>query len=116
TMQSDVTVGRLAAVDLRDALSRRSEGWFRGRLTEGVDVYVPYTRSIRSGWTVAIGIPVSAVHSNAAEMGWLFAAGIVAALLAALLLANGLSRRVLRPMASLAAAARAIGRGEPVDP
>lgn len=116
TMDSETMVGRLASVSLRDALAQRPEGWFRGTTLEGTEVYTPYTRSLRSGWTVAMGIPADAVNASAVEVGWIFAAGIIAALLAAILLANGLSRRIARPIASLASSARAIGRGEPVHP
>jgi signal transduction histidine kinase len=109
-------VGQLASVSLRNALSQASEGWFRGGTLEGVEVYTPYTRSARSGWTVAIGMPADEVDSGAAEIGWIFAAGAIAAILAAILLANGLSRRIALPISSLATSARSIGRGEPVDP
>lgn len=116
TRSSEEMVGQLAAVSLRNALSQASEGWFRGTTLEGVEVYTPYTRSASSGWTVAIGMRADEVDSGANEIGWLFAAGAIAAVLAAILLANGLSRRIARPIGSLATAARSIGRGEPVDP
>lgn len=116
TRDSEEMVGRLASVSLRNALSQAPEGWFRGSTLEGDDVYTPYTRSASSGWTVAIGMRAAGVDSGAAEIGWIFAAGAIAAVLAAILLANGLSRRIARPISSLATAARAIGRGEPVDP
>lgn len=116
TRGGEEMVGRLASVSLRNALSEASEGWFRGTTLEGTDVYTPYTRSANSGWTVAIGMGADGVDSRAADIGWFFAAGAIAAILAAILLANGLSRRIAIPISSLATAARSIGRGEPVDP
>jgi len=116
TQGSEEMVGRLASVSLRHALSRAPEGWFRGATLEGVEVYTPYTRSAHSGWTVAIGMGADRVDSRAADIGWIFAAGAIASILAAFLLANGLSRRIAGPISSLATAARSIGRGEPVDP
>lgn len=116
TMDNDAMVGQLASVSLRDALSQEPEGWFRGATLEGSAVYTPYTRSLKSGWTVAIGIPAAEVDSGAAAVGWIFAVGVVAALLAGILLARRLSRRIVLPIASLASTARAMGRGEPVEP
>lgn len=117
TIDNDANVGRLASVSLRNALTREpEEGWFRGATLEGAEVYTPYTRSLRSGWTVAIGIPAAQVDTGAATVAWIFAAGVALALIAAVVLANRLSRRIQRPMAALASTARAIGRGEPVEP
>lgn len=116
TTSSEEMVGQLASVSLRNALSQAPEGWFRGVTLENVEVYTPYTRSASSGWTVAIGMRAAEVDSGAAEIGWIFAAGAIAAILAAILLANGLSRRIALPISSLATSARSIGRGEPVDP
>lgn len=116
TQGGEEMVGQLASPSLRNALSQASEGWFRGTTLEGLEVYTPYTRSAYSGWTVAIGMGAAGVDARAADIGWIFAAGAIAALLAAILLANGLSRRIARPISSLATAARGIGRGEPMDP
>ena len=116
TQGSEEMVGSLASASLRNALSRATEGRFRGATLEGVEVYTPYTRSAHSGWTVAIGMGAAGVDSRAADIGWIFAAGAIASILVAILLANGLSRRIVRPISSLATSARSIGRGEPIDP
>jgi len=56
-------VGQLASESLRSALSRSSEGWFRGSTIEGWPVYTPYNRSPFSGWSVAMGIPATVVDA-----------------------------------------------------
>lgn len=116
TVDNEAMVGRLASVSLRSALVEAGEGWFRGRTLENFAVYTPFSRSPRTGWTVALGIPAGSVDAGAADVGWVFAAGIIAAVLAAILLANVLSRRIAGPIAALAATARAVGRGEAVEP
>ncbi|HJU64003.1 MAG TPA: PAS domain S-box protein [Candidatus Binatia bacterium] len=64
TVEHEQNVGRLASEDLRAALGSEPEAWFRGKTIEGWDVYTPYNRSDFSGWTVAIGIPASAVDAS----------------------------------------------------
>lgn len=116
TIDQNTRVGQLAAVTLRDALREAPEGLALGRTLEGTRVYMPYHQSSNTGWTVAIGIPAAQVEAGVAGVGWIFALGIMAAVLAAILLANVLSRRIAAPIASLETAARALGRGEPVRP
>ncbi|MGI9038350.1 MAG: hybrid sensor histidine kinase/response regulator [Gemmatimonadota bacterium] len=116
TIDQNTMVGKLAAVSLRDALRESPEGLSLGRTLEGTRVYTPYHRSPSTGWTVAIGIPAAQVEAGVAGVGWIFALGIMAAVLAAILLANVLSRRIVAPIAALETAARALGRGEPVRP
>jgi PAS domain S-box-containing protein len=64
TVDSEYTLGKPASQSLQAALSRASEGWFRGSTIEGTEVYTPYNRSSFSGWTVAMGIPAAAVEAS----------------------------------------------------
>src|SRR5690606_29433390 len=48
---------------LRDALQRSSEGWVRHTSAQGERTYTPYSRSTRSGWTVAMAIPSADVDA-----------------------------------------------------
>ncbi|HWO42507.1 MAG TPA: PAS domain S-box protein [Candidatus Eisenbacteria bacterium] len=107
------TVGQTASESLRAALARAPEGWFHGSTVEGWEVYTPYHRSSFSGWTVAMGIPAAIFESATRETIWSMTAGILAAGLIAFALALALSRRISEPIVALAAAAKAIGGGEP---
>jgi PAS domain S-box-containing protein len=63
TVNSESTLGKPVSESLQAALTRASEGWFRGSTVEGTEVYTPYNRSPFSGWTVAIGIPAGEVET-----------------------------------------------------
>lgn len=112
TVDPERTVGQPGSASLRSALARAPEGWFQGKTVEGWDVYTPYNRSTFSGWTVAMGIPTTAVEAAARGTNWAMASGISGAALVAFALALALGRRIANPIASLALAAKAIGSGE----
>src|SRR5690606_18702397 len=96
---------------LRDALQRSSEGWVRHTSAQGERTYTPYSRSTRSGWTVAMAIPSADVDAITDRTILLLAVGLLFAVLIAAVLAVGFSRRIAEPMAELVAAAKALGRG-----
>jgi signal transduction histidine kinase len=108
------TEGQLASPSLREALQRSDSGWFRGTTIEGSAVYTPFRRSDSSGWAFAMGIPAHAVDESAWRATGLLIVGLLAALALAFALANVGGRRISSPIAALAAAATAIGRGERV--
>jgi signal transduction histidine kinase len=108
------TEGQLASPSLREALRRSDSGWFRGTTIEGSAVYTPFRRSDSSGWAFAMGIPAHAVDESAWRAAGLLIVGLLAALALAFALANVGGRRISSPIAALAAAATAIGRGERV--
>ncbi len=115
TVDAEGTLGRPASDSLRAALGRAPEGWFHGRTLEGAEVYTPYNRSPVSGWTVALGIPAAVVEAPARAAAWAMGAGVAASGLIAFVLALIFGRHISTPIVSLAAAAKAIGRGEPVE-
>jgi PAS domain S-box-containing protein len=113
TLSPERTLGQLTSETLLAALARAPEGWFRGQSLEGADVYTAFNRSAFSGWTVAMGIPAAVLQAPVRATAWAMGTGIVASGATAFLLAFVLGRRISAPIVSLAAAARAIGRGEP---
>jgi signal transduction histidine kinase len=108
------TIGRLASESLRAALDQSDRGWFAGSTLEGTTVYTPYRRSDISGWSYAMGIPAGVVDKAAWHAAGVLAVGLVAALALTFGLAHFVGRRISAPIASLASAATAIGRGEHV--
>ena len=100
---------------LYERLRQAPEDWFRGRTTDGSDTYVAYNTSTYSGWLAAIAIPAGIIEESGHRAMASMAAGLIFALLAALTLALLLSRRIAGPIASLAAGARAIGRGDALE-
>ncbi|HET9489420.1 MAG TPA: ATP-binding protein [Methylomirabilota bacterium] len=115
TLAPERTVGQPASDSLRAALARAPHGWFHGSTLEGTEVYTPYHRSRFSGWTVAMGVPAPVVNASARATWWAMGAGVAASGLLAFVLALMFGRRIAGPIVSLATAAKAIGRGEPVQ-
>ena len=107
-------VGKPVHKLLLDALGRSSEGWIRSETLEGQDIYASFSRSTKTGWSVALGVPVEAVDGTLRRSTIGFVVAIGAALLAAFVIAALVSRRVADPLATLADAAPRIVRGEPV--
>jgi signal transduction histidine kinase/ActR/RegA family two-component response regulator len=104
------------AANLREALESNSEGWIHHELAEGEERYTPYSRSGRSGWTVAMAIPASDVEAITDQTMLLLAVWLLFALLIAVMLAAGFSRRIAEPIVELAEAAKALGRGTKISP
>ena len=105
-----------ASEGFRAAMSRSVESWYRGTSVEGLDVYTAHVKSELTGWSIGLGIPAAAVDAGARQTAWLMGGGILGAITLALLLAAWLGRRISQPVVTLAAAARAAGRGEPAAP
>ena len=55
-------VGVRATPTLADRIAGSEQGMFTALNQEGATVYTAYSRSARSGWTVAIGVPASEVE------------------------------------------------------
>ena len=104
------------AQNLRTALEATSEGWIRHELAGGGETYTPYSRSARSGWTVAMAIPAADVEAITGHTMLLLAVWLLFALLIAVMLAAGFSRRIAEPIVELAEAAKALGRGTKISP
>jgi signal transduction histidine kinase len=112
TVNPEASVGQLASQSLRDALARSPTGWFHGSTIEGTAVYTPYRRSDSTGWAFAMGIPAYAVDAAGTYAAWMLVVGLLGAIGVAVAASYLLGRRVATPIASLAAATGAIGRGE----
>jgi signal transduction histidine kinase len=110
--QPPLPAGSPASEAFRTALKNSPQGWFRGRTLEGRDTYTPYVTSSLSGWGLGIAMPVEAVDAGAWRSLWLLGVLVLLASTLAVGLAVLLGRRIARPIAALAGAAEAAGRGE----
>ncbi|MBV9190301.1 MAG: response regulator [Betaproteobacteria bacterium] len=88
------------------------EGWILTPTIEGDKTYSAFTRSLVTGWTVAIGIPISYVDAGALRSLFVYGGGILLSIILAALAALLVGRGIARPMAELGEAARALGRRE----
>jgi signal transduction histidine kinase/HAMP domain-containing protein len=92
------------------------EGWTRSQLREGNEVYVAFATAPLSRWRVVLTVPVEAVHGPLRRALWQVLAGaaLAAALAGALTFVFG--RRIAGAVGSLVRIARAVERGDPVEP
>ncbi|HEX2138690.1 MAG TPA: ATP-binding protein [Woeseiaceae bacterium] len=116
TSTNDEFPGEAIAANLREALNNTGEAWIHHELAQGEEIYTPYSRSERSGWTVAMAIPASDVEAITDHTMLLLAVWLLFALLIAVMLAAGFSRRIAEPIVELAEAAKALGRGTKISP
>jgi signal transduction histidine kinase len=110
-----VPPGQEAIAGWREAVKRSPQGLYRGVTLEGEAAYTPYVTSTLSGWVLGIAMPAAAVDAAAWRSLWLVVLMMVLAAGIAVGLAVLIGRRIATPIAGLAAAADAAGRGAPVN-
>jgi signal transduction histidine kinase/CheY-like chemotaxis protein len=80
---------------------------------EGDAVYTAYTH-LPSGWSVAIGIPPSVVEVGERSALAILGGGLLLSISLGLVVALVVARSIVEPMDALRAAARALGRRQPI--
>jgi signal transduction histidine kinase/ActR/RegA family two-component response regulator len=95
---------------------RPDEGAGMTFVLEGERAYTAWSRSRETGWTVAIGIPTTAVEAGAMRSLAVYGGGLLLSLALGVLAALAIGRGIAAPMAVLRGAAQALGRREPVAP
>jgi signal transduction histidine kinase/CheY-like chemotaxis protein len=108
-------VGSPASAGYRAAVAKAPQGWYQGTTVEGLDTYTAFYRSAYSDWSIGFAIPAAVVDAGVRRSTWLLSLGALGAILLAFILAALIGRRISGPLVSLAASARAIGRGETVE-
>jgi signal transduction histidine kinase/ActR/RegA family two-component response regulator len=111
------SVGTTAPPEFLEMM-RRGEPEWSGMVTaaEGQRVFTAVSRSPRTGWLVAIGIPPELVEAGARRTLHVIGGGIALSVLLGALAALVVARSVSRPMSGLREAARAVGEGRPPRP
>ena len=104
--------GDLASADFRAAVLRSPEGWYRGRSVEGRDVFTAHEVSQLSNWSIGLAIPADIVLSGVRSTALMIGVGVLSSIAVALAIVLTSGRRIVRPIVSLAAAARSIGSGD----
>lgn len=106
-----MTADGQASESLRRALAEPSHGWRQGTLADGQQIYRTVQRSTVADWATAVAIPKGTVEEGLGYVRLLWL-GAAIALAVCLWLAWWLARGVGRPIAALADAAPALGRGQ----
>ncbi len=105
-------VGGKAAPDFLLRTADRAEGVTETDSLEGIPVLSAFSRSPRSGWAIAIGIPKSALSVNLWRSLGFNAAVTLAMLALSIWMARAMSMRITRSIRSLHAPALALGTPE----
>ncbi len=96
--------------------SEGTDGWLKGRLREGTEVYVAFTTAPLSGWRVVLAQPVATVDAPLRRWAWQLAAGAAVAAALAGGTAFLFGRRIAGAVAGLVRIARAVERGDHAPP
>ncbi|MFN2645049.1 MAG: ATP-binding protein [Burkholderiales bacterium] len=107
-------LGTGPADGLKAMMGQGDEGSGITQLLEGEAAYTAFSRSHETGWTVAIGIPRGYVDRAALRSLFVYGGGLLLSIALAAFVALLVGRGIARPMAELGAAARALGRREPL--
>lgn len=107
----DRFLGQKAVPELLQAVTSQREGQFQTQTKEGIPVFTSFARSNRWNWSVAVGAPVAKLEAEIWDLLWRVFAGTALALVAGLLLALWLARRVLATVRGLNDAAKALYTG-----
>ena len=112
TVNAPSRVGRPLAPELAQQIASSDSGAGTGLNSEGVSVYHVFTRSSLTGWKTSLSVAKSEAFAPLSDAMIKLAGGAAIAILIALAATIGFGRRVLRPIATLAASAEAMARGE----
>src|SRR5688572_19914200 len=96
---------------LKRALDSAPRGFQRGQLLDGSEIYRAFQRSSLSRWSSSIAVPRSVVEQSLNGV-YVLVAGFAGAAMLGLWIAWRLASRISQPIAALARAAPALGRGE----
>src|SRR5712691_1963567 len=116
TREADRFVGQPGTPDLAARMDQTAEGAFRLSTKDGQQVYAAISRSPRTDWTIALGVPMAAADAPLRSSLWLLTIVGAATTLLGILAAVHWARRIANPIASLSAAASALAGGDRIGP
>ncbi|GAB2837480.1 hypothetical protein GCM10027277_00330 [Pseudoduganella ginsengisoli] len=109
-------VGSEPAPELKATLMGPAKSEFRAVNRAGQDMYGVNDRSILSGWTVSVGVPVAEYERSAVQARTLTIFGFLFAIACAIGGALFLIRRLVRGTQRIAQAAETLGEGKALPP
>ena len=108
---SDRLIGTPPGEELARVLAGGEQGVGTATSPEGDLLHVAFTRSPRTGWLVAAGMPPSAVYAGTGQLMMAFGVGLLLSLMLGLAAAVAMSRGVSKPLRALRQAAQDLGAG-----
>jgi len=116
TLGEQEFVGRRGVADIVDPALKSTEGRWRARTLEGLDVEAQFVRSPLTGWTVSLGMQKAALEAPLWRSLWIFGGGGLVIFAAAMTFGWHQGRNFVRMLARLTHMAEALGRGERLAP
>ena len=107
----DEYLGQPGSETLRALMGGREEGWGPTTTLEGHAIYAAFSRSERTGWSVAVGVSRDRVDASLRASMWGTAIGFALSFALGGLLSYVLARRLTRAAKALHRAATAVGGG-----
>ena len=107
----DRYTGMKAASDIVEGVTTRREGSHESVTLEGTPVLAVYSRATNTGWSVAMGVPFTALQSSARRLLWPGLGTSALLMLTAIFMAAWIGRALVRSVESLVADTEAIGAG-----
>jgi len=111
TLNEPQFLGQPASERLLEATTRASEGWYPGLTKEGLHTYSAFSRSARTGLTVALGAPADTIDAPLRRSLWRIGGAGALMLALGVALAVAFAQRLTRPIGALARGAREVGHG-----
>jgi signal transduction histidine kinase/ActR/RegA family two-component response regulator len=111
SLGGDDMVGRSARPELVEAARKNSIGYIRHLTLEGKEVYDSYSHTELSGWTVVVAAPAETIDAALGSVFQAALAGMLAALLCAVVVAWYFGRKHLSAMKAAAENAARLGSG-----
>jgi signal transduction histidine kinase/CheY-like chemotaxis protein len=109
-------LGMLPVEPQREGLLQQDSGTRRLPTYDGPDVYSAWTRSESNGWVVSYGVPAAPVETSLRRSLLMLGGVGLIVLLATVLVALHIGRRLAAVMAEATESAMALARGEPLPP
>ncbi|HEX7637970.1 MAG TPA: histidine kinase [Burkholderiaceae bacterium] len=116
THEPERYVGQKGVPAVLGAMAREPRGIVETTTLEGTPVTAVYSRSEVARWTIAVGIPEALLAGRVRHWFALLVASAVGMLLLGAALAQAVSARITTAIRALLEPARALGRGELVQP
>jgi signal transduction histidine kinase len=105
-------VGQQVRQVILDHYRAADSGWFPITSRDGVPVYNAFAHVKLAGWAVGMGIPVDILFAPVRRSTLFLMLAGVATVLAALVMASAIARRIARPIVELVGYADVVGSGD----
>jgi PAS domain S-box-containing protein len=115
TRDAERFIGQGGTPELATKMGETNEGVFRLSTKDGESVYAAISRSPRTGWTIALGVPQAAADASLRSSLWLLLVVGAGSMLLAILAAMWGAQRIAGPIRSLARSASELRQGQAPD-